>query len=177
MGKYADCAHRAMQEMEQDSSAYQECRHPANMLLLLFLGYASSCCTDTQFCKCLCGSFTTMNHLPNSSCTLRHCKDKHAGETEPSRKLATLAKTFVSVKNHRSRIHTPEQLKSLHGVGPFTCAVRPKLIPLYCAYCTAAACSNSAAAAHVHSLVTESASQTSEHSLKVPMLQSCTMHP
>lgn len=46
MGKYAECAHRAIQEMEQDSSAYQECRHPANMLLLLFLGYASILCNN-----------------------------------------------------------------------------------------------------------------------------------
>ena len=111
--------------MEQDSSAYQECRHPANMLLLLFLGYASVLCTDSQI-STLPGSVAKHPDSANCSCTLRHCKDKHTGETDPSRMAQTLHKLFVSVRNHTSRIHNLKQLKALHGAGPVTCAVSPK---------------------------------------------------
>jgi len=39
-GKYAAFAHRARDAVENDSAAFQECRCPGNLELVLFLGYA-----------------------------------------------------------------------------------------------------------------------------------------
>lgn len=42
--------------------------------------------------------------------------------------LGAVKKTFISVKEHKSRIHDIKQLKILHGTGPFVCKVESGLV-------------------------------------------------
>ena len=120
MCTYSECAHRASQELEQGSTAFQTCRHPANLLLLLFLGYVAGLCTNS--CAATYSRILRQPLTCQNVSLLRHCKDKHAAEPD-SRMLGAVKKTFIGVKEYKSRIHDIKQLKSLHGTGPFVCKV------------------------------------------------------
>ena len=44
--------------------------------------------------------------------------------------LGAVKKTFIGVKEYKSRIYDIKQLKSLHGTGPFVCKVRSSFVPV-----------------------------------------------
>ncbi|KAL0029639.1 hypothetical protein WJX79_009994 [Trebouxia sp. C0005] len=87
-GKYAAFAHRARDAVENDSAAFQECRCPGNLELVLFLGY--------------CKDFLE-----------REAEQSQSKDTM----LSAIRNTYKNVKTHNSRVYKAAHLLAFKGTG------------------------------------------------------------
>ncbi|KAL0033716.1 hypothetical protein WJX77_002280 [Trebouxia sp. C0004] len=86
--KYAAFAHRARDAVENDSAAFQECRCPGNLELVLFLGY--------------CKDFLEREAEQSQSKDIM---------------LSAIRNTYKNVKTHNSRVYKAAHLLAFKGTG------------------------------------------------------------